>query len=143
MTTYNDIINYFQENESVFNECIEELDSYNGYLNDSRYYSMEELGFYFSETDPIELLNRAFYGHDENYYTDEYGRKHYEAFNPNREYFSFNGYGNLVSSDEKDYSGFLDEYLINALIENRGNLYCIDENEELSSLFDSLETENA
>jgi len=143
MTTYNDIINYFQENESVFNECIEEIDSYNGYLNDSRYYPMEELGLYFSEVDPIELLNRAFYGHDESYHTDEYGQKHYEAFNPNREYFSFNGYGNLVSSDEKDYSGFLDEYFINALIENRGNLYCIDENEELSSMFDDLENENA
>lgn len=143
MTAYNNIINYFQENESVFNECIEELDSYNGYLGDSRYYYMEDLNEFYSGVDPIELLNRAYFGHDESYYTDEYGQKHYEAFNPNREYFSFNGYGNLVSSDEKDYSGFLDEYFINALMENRGNLYCIDDNEELSSMFDSLETENA
>ena len=35
------IVEYFKENESVFNDCIEELDSYNGYLGDDRYYSMD------------------------------------------------------------------------------------------------------
>lgn len=29
-----DILAYFKENEEVFNNCIEELDSYNGYLGD-------------------------------------------------------------------------------------------------------------
>ena len=36
-----DIIQYFKENEDVFNDCMEELDSYNGYLSDDRYYDME------------------------------------------------------------------------------------------------------
>ena len=31
---YDKIISYFKENEDVFNEVIEELDSYNGYLGD-------------------------------------------------------------------------------------------------------------
>lgn len=30
------IIAWFKENEEVFNDCIEELDSYNGYLGDDR-----------------------------------------------------------------------------------------------------------
>ena len=39
----NDIIKLFTENEELFNNCIEELDGYNGYLGDDRYYSMDEL----------------------------------------------------------------------------------------------------
>lgn len=145
MTTYNDIINYFKENENLFNECIEELDSYNGYLGDDRYYYMEDLGDYYNGVDPIELLNRAYFGYDaESWYINDHGEKEYRnSFNPNRNYFSYNGYGNLVSSDYKDYTAYLDHYFIEALEANRSNLYCIDDNEELSSLFDSLETENA
>lgn len=133
--TKEDIRNYLEENEEVFNETIEELDSYNGYLNDSRYYSMDELSEYYNGADPIELLNRAFFGYDaETWHTDGHGEKVYGAFNPNREYFSYNGYGNLVSSDCKDYSAFLDEYFINELIENYEHLYITD-----STLLEMLE----
>lgn len=40
---YEKIKAYFEENEEIFNACIEELDSYNGYLGDDRYYPMDEL----------------------------------------------------------------------------------------------------
>ena len=36
----NAIITYFENNEDIFNDCIEELDSYNCYLNDERYYEI-------------------------------------------------------------------------------------------------------
>ena len=42
---------------------------------------------------PTYILERAFYGY--RYSRDDDGRK--EEFNPNDEYFTFNGYGNLVS----------------------------------------------
>ena len=42
-TTVKKIIDYFNDNEDLFNSCMEELDSYNGYLGDNRYYSMDEL----------------------------------------------------------------------------------------------------
>ena len=134
------IKDYFRENEEVFNTCIEELDSYNGYLGDDRYYEMEMLSEFYSGTDPIDILNRAYFGYDaECYTTDERGEKHHGAFNPNREYFSFNGYGNLVSYDYKDYSAYLDDYAIEAILENRSDIYEIENNEELSELFDELE----
>ena len=38
-----EIIEYFKNNEDIFNDCMEELDSYNGYLGDNRYYLMDEL----------------------------------------------------------------------------------------------------
>lgn len=134
------IIAYFEENEDVFAECIEELDSYNGYLGDDRYYCMDELGELYAGTDPIELLNRAFFGYDlETWTTDAHGRKEYGAFNPNRDYFTFSGYGNLVSADYKDYSGHLDRYAVESMSDNRAYIYAIEDDDELSALFDALE----
>lgn len=135
----NKIIEYFKNNEKIFNQCIEELDSYNGYLKDDRYYYMEDLNELHYGAEPIELLNRAFFGYDEdNFTTDSSGNREYAAFNPNREYFKYNGYGNLVSSNYKDYTMFLDEYLIEELKENRNDIYTIDDTEELKILFDEL-----
>ena len=142
MTTIEKIINYFENDENALNSCIEELDGYNGYLGDDRYYPMSDLNEIYHDCDPSEILARAFYGYDEdNYSTDSHGNKTYSAFNPNRDYFKFNGYGNLVSTDYIDYSAYLDEYFINALAENRAHISAIDWDDELSALFDELEEE--
>ena len=135
-----DIIEYFENNEDIFNDCMEELDSYNGYLGDDRYYPMDELDELHNGTEPSELLCRAFYGYDEETYTtDRDGNKTYGAFNPNRDYFRYNGYGNLVSADYKDYSGMLEPFAIEVMRENRDYIESIDDNEELTALFDELE----
>lgn len=135
-----DIIAYFKNNEDVFNDCMEELDSYNGYLSDDRYYSMDELDELYNGTEPSELLRQAFFGYDEETYTtDRDGGKIYGAFNPNRDYFRYNGYGNLVSADYKDYSAHLDRYAIEAMSENRSYVDSIDNDEDLTALFDELE----
>lgn len=134
------IIEFFKENEDVFNDCIEELDGYNGYLNDDRYYSMDELDELCTGTEPSEILRWAYYGYDaETYTTDGSGNKEYGQFNPNREYFTYNGYGNLVSADYKDYSAHLDNYAVEAMSENRNYIDTIEDNEELAELFDELE----
>lgn len=141
--TIKKIIAYFEENENTFNDCIEELDSYNGYLCDDRYYSMDELNEFYSGSEPIEILQRAYFGRDDDtWHTDASGNKIYGEFNPNRDYFTFNGYGNLVSSDYKDYTHKLDEYFIEALSENRSYIDTIESDEELTALFDELENEN-
>lgn len=139
-TIISDIIQYFNENEGVFNDCMEDLDSYNGYLGDDRYYDMEELNDLYSGQEPQEILFRAFYGFDEDTWTtDSSGNKEYGSFNPNREYFHFNGYGNLVSSDYKDYSDKLDEYAIEAMSEDRNYIDSIENDDILTGLFDELE----
>lgn len=131
---------YFEENEDVFNACIEELDSYNGYLRDNRYYEMDELDELYHDEEPSEILRRAFYGYDErHYYIDKYGDKHLEEFNPNRDYFRFNGYGNLVSSDYKDYTDLLDKYVIEQMDDYRDEISTIDDTAELEELFDALD----
>lgn len=137
----NDILSYFTDHEDVFNEAIEELDSYNGYLADDRWASMDELDeIYHAGSDAITLLQRAYFGHDEDsWHTDSSGNKIYDAFNPNREFFRFNGYGNLVSANYKDYSAFLDSYCIDAMQEHRDHIYTTIDNEELRQLFDELD----
>ena len=111
------IIAYFENNEEEYNEVIEELD---------------EL---YNDTEPTEILTRAFYGYDE-MYTDKDGH-HTEAFNPNRYYFRYNGYGNLVSTDYKDYTDHLDEYFLDDLIDHAAQLYYIPD--EVKELIDELE----
>lgn len=135
-----DIIAYFEKNEDIFTDCMEELDGYNGYLGDSRYYSMDELDEFYKGVEPSEILRRAYYGRDDDSYTtDSNGERTYGEFNPNRDYFYYNGYGNLVSSDYKDYSALLDSWAIEAMSENRCYIDGIDESEELTALFDELE----
>ena len=119
------------------------MDGYNGYLGDDRYYDMDQLNDIYSGYEPIEVLQRAYFGRDDDTWTtDASGNKTYGEFNPNRDYFYFNGYGNLVSSDYKDYTHKLDEYFVNELLENRSYIDTIENDEELTALFDELENEN-
>ena len=135
-----EIIEYFKNNEDIFNDCMEELDSYNGYLGDSRYYMMDELNELHNGIEPSEILRRAFFGYDEDTWTtDKSGEKNYCPFNPNNEYFRYNGYGNLVSAEYKDYTEQLDKYAVESMSENRYYVDSIDNDEELNALFDELE----
>lgn len=136
----NEIIAYFKENEDAFNECIEQLDGYSGYLGDDRYYSMDDLDELMSGKTTTELLNMAFFGYDaDTYHTDTHGGRKYGAFNPNRDYFTFNGYGNLISTDYPDYSDKLDGYAVQEMSDSRHWIDAIDDSDELTELFDKLE----
>ena len=135
-----EIIEYFKNNEEIFNECIEELDNYTGYLGDNRYYFMDDLDEIYKDELPTEILCRAYYGRDDDTWTiDKEGNITYGEFNPNREYFYYNGYGNLVSSDNIDYSNLLDEFTIETMKEYKEYIYTIEKNEDLQKLFDELE----
>ncbi len=132
------------DNEEIFNELCEELDSWNGYLGDDRYYPMDE---FYELNQPIgqesfdNLMNRIYYGHDEDNFTyDNSGNKSYGCFNPNRDWFKYDGYGNLVSTDYKEYLVTVDE-LIDEVVEH---YYDIDiDDVELDELFEELiESEN-
>lgn len=136
----NAIIEYFEQNEDAFDACVEDLDAYNGFLGDDRYYSMDELDDLYSGESASEILFRAFYGHDDDTWTkNRNGEKEYSPFNPNRDYFYFNGYGNLVSSNYKDYSDKLDEYAVEQMEENRTWVDAIECYDGLTELFDALE----
>lgn len=129
-----EIIDWFEEHESEYVETIEELDDWNGYLNDDRYWNMSDLNDLYCNESPEEILRRAYFGYDGD--SPEENRR---QFNPMSEYFHFNGYGNLVSSDSKDYSAHLDHWFVESCLEHMNDLWSIKANPELSDLFDRLE----
>lgn len=95
------------EDEDILLSCWNE---YNVYDN---VYNMEEFDEIFSNEKPSDLVNKIFYG----------------DFNPNHDFFIFNGYGNLKSSDYLDDLLDADE-LINNIINNEDCCYC-DEVQEI------------
>ena len=126
------LLAYYKENKEDFENDIEQLDDWTGCLYDDKIYPMDELNEFFSNEKPDEIIRRAFYGYDETY-------KERLPFNPNREYFYFNGCGNLVSIDEKDYSDYLDIAFIQDIIDNRYNLSLSSGAEDI---IDDYEDEN-
>ena len=94
----------------------------NANYSDSMIYPMDEMDEMFCEKTPYEISRLAFYG-------SRFGYKQ-DNFNPNDEYFSFSGYGTLVSISEYDLDAYCDLYLdgmINAvalehLIDEEGGL---------------------
>lgn len=138
------IINYFHDTPDIFGEAVEQLDAYNGFLCDDRYYDMDELDDLYNDAPASEILCRAYYGHDEDdYTTDASGHRSYAPFCPNRDYFRFDGYGNLVSSNYKDYSDRLAVCTVEMMLENLDEIDAIAENDELAELFAALAADNA
>ena len=129
------LLAYYKENKGDFANDIEELDDWTGCLYDDKIYPMDDLNELFSNEKPDEIIRRAFYGYDEPRTKDEQR----EPFNPNREYFYFNGYGNLVSINQRDYTDYLDIAFIQDIIDNRYNLSLSIGAEEI---IDEYEIEN-
>ena len=136
---------YFEDNEEIFIQVIEELDSWNGYLGDDRYFEMDELYDFYSVNNREvfdNLLNRIYYGHDaDNWHTDSHGEKEYGEFCPNRNYFTYNGYGNLVSTDYKDYSSYLTKSFVEAVYDNQSHLTIPEELQEIFDEYDNQKEE--
>lgn len=116
------LLNYYKEHEEDFNHDIEELDGWNGCLDGRRLEPMDELDVIYQGKESTEILRRAYFGHDDDTWHDENGERVYGKFNPNRDYFYFNGYGNLVSTDYKDYSDYLDLDYVQDIVDNYGHL---------------------
>lgn len=128
------LMEYYKENKNDFNMDIEELDNWNGYLADDRIVPMEYFNEYYQGMQPIEILQCALYGCDEVYAENGV----VSSFNPDRDYFYYNGYGNLVSTDEWDYTDFLDEYAVQDIIDNECHLSLSD---GAQKIIDSYEVE--
>ena len=102
-----------------FNEIINEL----GYVDDEVFY-MDDLSEVFGN-DVEEAIRAAFYG----------GRYEFsqDPFNPNDEYFSFNGYGNLMSIPEYCLQDYFNQYefeILEYVNDNEVELYGVEEEEE-------------
>lgn len=87
-----------------------------------------------SNGDTLTWLNRFYYGSDD--YSDESG-----SANPNRNYFAFNGYGNIVSFDylyneyTNKFNYIFEDELIDYIIDNQESF----SNDDIQEIIDALE----
>ena len=121
-------------------EILENMDNdelvniHNEYCYNANYYDNEimdayRLEEYLSNGEVMNWLNRFYFGEDAGH------SKEYSA-NPNRNYFTFNGYGNIISFDyARDYVDI--EAIADYIEENNNALY----NDEIQAILDELESE--
>ena len=129
------LLNYYQEHEDDFNHDIEELDSLNYILGDRRVAKMDMLDEFYQGKDITEILKRAYYGYDYDSLHEENGVRIADKFNPNRDYFYSNAYGNLISTDYKDYSDYLYLDFMDNIIENEH--YLVDMSDGAREIIDN------
>ena len=114
---------------SVWNEyCCETNNHDDEILNYDR---LEDLIRCDSQNDAFYWINRFFYGSDD--YNEE------GSANPNRDYFKFNAYGNIVSFDyiynsySKEFNHIDIDALIDYIIENQESFY----NDDIQEILDN------
>lgn len=130
------IIDLFKEmNEgeviSVWNEYCSEVNKFDDEIMDA--YELEEWAN--NSGDTMNILNCFFFGSDE--------EREGTSANPNRNYFKFNGYGNIISFDYI-YNQFTDEFhyvdadeLAEYIAENEEAFY----NDEIQEIIDEYTSE--
>ena len=85
------MIDYWKAHNDSFSNVCENLDSYDGFLDGNRVYSMDELDDCLGGYKPSDIL-----------------RVVDNAFNYFDNYFYYDGYGRLCSTDEKRYFDYFD-----------------------------------
>lgn len=68
-------------------EMVQEVNSWDGSLEEFEYYAMEQINDLFHDVEPLEILRMAHYGN----------------FEWNDDYFTVNAYGNLESINEFEF----------------------------------------
>lgn len=116
---------------SVWNEYCREVNKFDDEIMDA--YELEE--WVNNSGDTMNILNRFFFGSDE--------EREGTSANPNRNYFTFNGYGNIISFDYI-YNQFTDEFyyvdadeLAEYIAENEEAFY----NDEIQEILDEYTSE--
>lgn len=83
-------------------QLLQHMNAYDGCFEEATYYDMDEFDEFMSNYTPMEIAQMIYFG----------------EFNPNDDYFRFNGYGNLESADWPDVvaeAEDLEEDIINHL----------------------------
>lgn len=134
----NELREMLHKDTDLLSNIVEEITYYDGTFQDDVVLDMDELDDILYGKSPMDILLMAFNGYAEGY-TDDNGH-HMESFNPNDNYFYFNGYGNLVSCHDKDYSDLLDD-VVDKIMDDLDIIARIDIN-ELQELYDDNDYPN-
>ena len=122
---------YFEKNPDEWTDAVKDLNAFNGCLGSGERFSMDDFNKLMAGKSPLDIARMIADGDDED--------GSYCCFNPDRSYFYFDCRGNLVSCDEKDYSGYLYNDLVAEYIDRRGDLLFNRNVEEIISKYDDEE----
>ena len=121
------MIDYWKSHNESFSGVCEELDSYDGFLYDNRFYSMDELDDYLCDTKPSDIVRMI----DNN-------------FNYADNYFYYDGCGRLCSTDEKDYFNYVDySDVFDKLIDDYGKIFNYRYGRAYYELFNDIDNINS
>ena len=90
-------------------ELLQYMNGYDGCFDDCVYYDMDEFDEFMSNYSPMQIAQMIFFG----------------DFNPNDDYFRFNGYGNLESANWLDVEAEAED-LVDDIIDQLVNYYSGD-----------------
>ena len=91
-------------------ELIQHMNGYDGCFDDPVYYYMEDFDEFLSSRTPMEIAQMIYFGGD---------------FNPNDDFFRFNGYGNLESANWDDVEAEAEDLKYD-IIDHLANYYSGD-----------------
>lgn len=118
---------YWKAHNDSFSQVCEELDSYDGFLDDNRVYPMDELDDLLGGKKPSEVLQMV----DTN------------NFNYNDDYFYFDVYG-IRSTDEKEYFNYVDySDVFEKLTDNYGQIFNYRYGNDYCILFNDVDNINS
>ena len=129
-TVIDKAIDYFEDNRDEYDECLDELNHWEDYTrehSDTIYEPMDYFDDYFSDVgsileDVVDRLDSSFSSRDE--------------------YFYFDGYGNICSTDEHEYEDMLDSDFIDALYYDKDRIDLPAYIEKLFDAYDDDEDED-
>lgn len=107
---YQKAIEMLTEDTNLFNSICEELDSWDGFLGDDRYYPMCDFDELLGGRSPLEIAELV----------------SGEDFNTGDDYFRFTIYG-VESTSDADYSDYSAEDVLDNAIDNCGHLWFYDD----------------
>lgn len=107
---YQKAIEMLTEDTELFNSMCEELDSWDGFLGDDRYYPMDAFDELLYGKSPLEIA----------------GLVEGEDFNTGDDYFRFTIYG-VESTSDVDYSDYSAEDVLDRVIDDCGHLWFSDD----------------
>ena len=112
---------YWESHNDSFSRVCEELDSYDGFLDGNRFYSMYELDDLLYDEKPsdiVRVIDNDFNYADNYFYYDD---------------------GRLCSTDEKDYSNYVDySDVFDKLIDDYGKIFNYHYGRAYYELFDNV-----
>lgn len=129
MLTREDAIRAYVENmdDDELMSLVNSLNSWDGSFDGCQWFPMDELDEFLSGSTPTEILNMGWFGEE-------------RGFNPNRDYFKFNAYGNLVSGYDCDVVADIKDFVPDIIDYLQGETVGHTENSTLDDIIEADES---